>query len=73
MKNSSGINGRGLSPDEIQQAIDRTVQFRHGSGLEDWPEQRKRIIHDITRYDTEFAKQLIQEIKQYHPDLLKGI
>lgn len=68
----NGLNARGLSQSEIQAAIDERVRTKNFT-LQDYEEQRIRLVEEIGRLlaqlDNGFAAEMLNIIKEHHPDL----
>lgn len=67
------IDAHGLSPEQIETALDNARRFKNGFRMEDWNERYKKIIKEIVTLDPEFATELLKLVKEHHPDLLKDI
>lgn len=65
----SEINARGLNSEEIQQAIDSQSDSKKKNVLE-LIEDLKRGYIQLIKMDEAFAKEALETITKYHPDLL---
>lgn len=66
------INGRGLTQNEIQTAIDNAVAYKGKTivELEEMLEEtRKEIRQLLVQSDSGFAVEMLNIIKEHHPEL----
>jgi len=67
------INARGLTQEEIQNAIDMAYELKQPGALQNWEEKRQSIISELLTVDDEMALIFLKNIKERRPDLLKEI
>lgn len=65
------VNARGLKPEEIQEAIDSSIRYKNKS-IHDLLKEQGEALLKLTEMVPDVAKQMLEVIKQHHPDIFKA-
>jgi len=70
------VDATGLTAEEVREAVAKAKKWKQDFSVQEWQEARKKILielYKLIKDDTDFTLQLIDAIREHHPDLLKDV